>query len=215
MMFYVYELRDETGAVFYVGKGSGRRMYAHQFKAAAGERSPKARRIRSIIKAGGKVISVKVFETNDERAAIAEEVRLIAFYGRAALTNLTDGGDGITGLSPEARERIAASRRGKTASEATRAKQRAAKVGVPRSSETRKKISAYQRGSKHPWATELARRNLASGKMDFSGRRHKPSTIAKMRAAKRGHPVSGQTRRKISESKKGSVPWNKGKNRKA
>lgn len=164
--------------------------------------SPKARRIRSILKGGGKITPAIVFWTDDEGAAFSEEIRLIAQHGRENLTNLTDGGDGVRNLSPDGRERIAASRRGKKASVETRLKQRLAKIGKPRSAETRAKIAAYQRGSKHPWA-RLPRSAEHRLKLStFKGRKHTPETIAKMRAAKIGHPVSQETRDKISASKR-------------
>lgn len=194
MRFYVYELRDECGVPFYVGKGSGRRLHIHERRARAGYNSHCANKIRLILRRGGKVSTAVVFETDDEHAAFAEERRLIALYGRATLTNKTDGGDGVSNPPAEARAKIAAARRGVVASEATREKQRAAKLGKPRSAETRAKIAKAQRGSKHPWAVQP--------KGSFKGRKHSPETIEKMRAAKRGHVVSPETRRKISEAKR-------------
>lgn len=58
MRFYVYELRDELGAVFYVGKGSGRRMYEHKHKANAGQQTRRAERIREILAPGGNLVSL-------------------------------------------------------------------------------------------------------------------------------------------------------------
>ena len=210
-VFYVYELRDESDTCFYVGKGRGQRMHEHVYKARAGQDTPRAARIRQILARRGTVEAVPVFWTSDEQAAYAEEVRLIAFHGRHGLTNQTSGGCGIRDLSPESREKIAASRRGVVASAETRQRQRTAKLGKPRSPETRAKIAAYQRGSAHPWArlprSQETRRKLAT----FAGRKHSRATIAKMRAAKMGHVVSAETRRKLSIAKKGSIPWNKGR----
>ena len=194
MKFYVYELRDEHGAPFYVGKGTGRRLHIHERRAKAGHNSHCANKIRQILRRGSKVANAVMFETDDEAAAFAEERRLIALYGRATLTNKTDGGDGVSNPTPEARAKIADARRGVVASAETRAKQRAAKLGKPRSVETRAKIAKAQRGSKHPWAVQP--------KGTFKGRKHRPETIEKMRAAKRGHVVTPETRRKISETKR-------------
>jgi hypothetical protein len=202
MKFYVYELRDDRGVTFYVGKGSGRRIHEHRYKATSGELSAKARFIRALLRDNREYTAEIVYRTNIERHAFAVERWLIALHGRDRLTNHTDGGDGVPNLSPEGRERIAASRRGKIASAETREKQRKAKLGKPRSAETRKKISNYQRGSKHPWA-RLPRSEETRRKMGwFAGQKHSPETIAKMRAAKLGHSVSEETRRKISETKR-------------
>lgn len=203
-MFYVYELRDgETGETFYVGKGSGRRMYQHKYKARGGEQTPRADRIRAILAAGGTVVCVVIFETEDEREAYTREEKRIRYRWRKNLTNQTDGGCGVKNVTAAVRARLAAGRRGRKASPETRERQRAAKLGVPISARTRAKIAAYQRGSSHPWASEQAKANLASGRTTFAGRRHTPETIEKMRAAKRGHVVSEETRRKISDAKKG------------
>lgn len=199
-VFYVYELRDETGRVFYVGKGSGSRMHAHERRARRGERSHRSHVIRQILARGGEVNPVVVFTSESEADAFAEEKRLIAFYGRAALTNKTDGGDGISNPSDDVRERIAASRRGKIASEETRLRQRLAKLGTHRTDETKAKIAAFQKNQPKPWARAVAVENAK--KRPFLGKRHTPETIEKMRKAKRGHVVTEETRRKISETKK-------------
>lgn len=203
MRFYVYELRDETGATFYVGKGSNRRMYEHKYKANAGQKSPRSDRIREILARGGMVIPVKVFETDDETAAFAEEIRLIAHHGRENLTNGTKGGCGIRDLSPESRAKIAASRRGRIASAETRRRQAEAKRGVPRTTETRAKIAAYQTGKEKPWA-KLPRSEEYRAKMSQvqTGKTISAEARAKMSAAKMGHTVSAETRAKISATKK-------------
>lgn len=205
-VFYVYELRDDAGKVFYVGKGQRDRVHHHERNARRGFNSHVCAKIRKLHEAGFNITKVVVFRTDDEKAALAEEVRRIAFYGRANLTNKTDGGDGVSNPPLESRQRIADARRGCVASEATRALQRAAKLGTHRSEITKAKIAASIRGTKHPWAKAPV--NLTP---PFMGRKHTPETIAKMRKAKLGHQVTQKTRDKISESKKGTAPWNKGK----
>lgn len=202
MRFYVYELSDDLGVVFYVGKGSGRRMWQHKYKATSGENTPRAERIRLILANGGAVRLAKVFETDNEAEAYRQEVRLIARHGRDALTNQTRGGCGIRELSTEARERIAASRRGRKASEETRQKQRSRKLGNAVSDATKAKISATQTGLRKPWAVPPQHRGTGFDPATFRGRKHTPETIEKMRAAKLGHVVSEETRRKISDTKR-------------
>ena len=197
-MFYVYELRDAAGVPFYIGKGSKRRMHQHEIHARAGKKSHTCDKIRKIWKAGQQITKAIVFSSPEESAAFAEEIRLIAYYGRGTLTNKTDGGDGVRNLAQESRERIAASRRGKIASEATRNRQRLAKLGARHTPETKAKIAAKQRTIKKPWARKSGA-NLGSG---FAGKKWSAEHRAKFIAARIGHKVSKATRRKISRSKK-------------
>lgn len=107
--FYVYELRDSEGVCFYVGKGTGKRMHQHNYYARSGSvKSYVVSRIQKMMREGASYTAHKVFETDTESEALQEEVRLIAFHGRSRLTNLTDGGEGVSGLvmKPESRERM-------------------------------------------------------------------------------------------------------------
>lgn len=211
MRFYVYELRDENDMVFYVGKGSGQRINTHEQKARHGEVCHRAHKIREIWARGGKVGKVIVWRTDCEREALTEEIRLISLYGREVLTNKTDGGDGTSNLALEAREKIAASRRGVIASEETRRRQREAKLGTKRTEETRAKISRSQSGVKKPWAS-LPKSEEYKRAMSIAcqGKRASAETCSRISAAKMGHTVSAETRAKISASKQGTPAWNKG-----
>lgn len=94
-MFYVYELIDpRDGAVFYVGKGKGRRMFYHEYEAKSGGKGPKCERIREILEAGASLILKKVKEFKDEREAYLFEGAHIASIGLENLTNLIPGGIG-------------------------------------------------------------------------------------------------------------------------
>jgi hypothetical protein len=184
MHFYVYELRDETGIVFYVGAGSRSCLRQHVARAYK-ETTRKALHVRRVLERGGFVLPVVIGDYATANEAHCEERRLIALHGLANLTNSTSGGLGLSDLIPEVREKLAAAKRGR-----------------PRTQETRAKISAYQRGRAHPWARAQALQNLEFMKRAFLGRKHTPETIAKMRAAKLGHVVSEETRQKISKTKK-------------
>ena len=211
-MFYVYELRDESGRPFYVGKGSGPRMHNHEQRARRGCMSHRACKIRQIWARGGAISKVVVFDTTDEQAAFSEEIRLIAFYGREALTNKTDGGDGPSNPAPEVRAKIAAGRRGYIASPKTRELQRLAKLGTHRTPETKAKIAASLRGRKNPSAS-LPRSEEYKRAMSIAcaGKVNSPETRSRISASKMGHLVSEETRSRISTTKKGTTPWNKGR----
>lgn len=102
--FYVYtlsyppELARPDGSVFYVGKGTGRRIHRHEEEARRGHDCHKCNVIRKIWRVGGQVVKAIVLETLDEQAALDHERALIAAYGRDNLCNLTDGGEGVAGI---------------------------------------------------------------------------------------------------------------------
>ena len=105
MDFYVYIHRKKTnGEVFYVGKGSGKRAW-HSFG-----RNTLWKRTSE--KYGW---SVEIVESGLQGwYAFELEKDLIAFYGRrdlgqGTLTNLSDGGDGASGMNPETVKRISES----------------------------------------------------------------------------------------------------------
>lgn len=88
---YVYALVDQTGAVFYVGKGNGRRMFQHVTNARRGVSGPRHDRIREILAAGGEIrYEVLGQYDTDEEAGQAEVLFIAAHSG---LTNLTKGGE--------------------------------------------------------------------------------------------------------------------------
>lgn len=177
-MFYVYiHIRLDTGEIFYVGKGQKKRI-----------RSTKHRNLhwRRIVEKHGRSTYIHSSWEN-ESDAFAEEVRLIAEFRKSGvkLVNLTEGGEGSSGMAPFL---------GKTHSAETRAKISAANKGNPgcpgytHSAEARAKISAAMKGNTH---------NLG----------HFPSaeTRAKISLAKMGHAVSVETREKLSAINKGYI----------
>jgi hypothetical protein len=90
--YYVYGLVDpRTGAVFYVGKGSGRRMYQHEVDAKAGRISNGAKHARIIgILQSGERIQYHTFRANTtEDDALRLERQLITTLG--GLTNECSG----------------------------------------------------------------------------------------------------------------------------
>jgi hypothetical protein len=92
--FYVYELVDpRDGAVFYVGKGQGKRDRAHiGYARRMCVRNPaKTRRIREIMDAGHEVGIVRVVEGLGEVEALRLERAEIASHGLANLTNISRG----------------------------------------------------------------------------------------------------------------------------
>lgn len=104
--YYVYQLIDpRNNQAFYVGKGSGNRMYLHEryvWKKREWVINPqKCQTIKDILAGGHRVVYTRVF-FDTEDACLEEEKRLIKLYGKIIdntghLTNLTDGGEGQSG----------------------------------------------------------------------------------------------------------------------
>lgn len=157
--YYVYEhRRRDTGAVFYVGKGSGERLHAL---------CGRNRRWRSVAKSVGYDAAI-VFTDQDEELVLLAEMELIARHrgNGVRLTNMTDGGDGMTGyhFDPEVIARRAASQRGQrrpTVSAKLKGRPKsaehrrnlaAARLGVKASAETRALMSKVRKGKKLPLA---------------------------------------------------------------
>lgn len=101
--FYVYALFRPNGIVCYIGKGSGKRWQRHE------ELGTNPHLAAIIKKAGGSIPRIKVRENLLEDAAFEIERALIKAVGREAnggpLVNLTDGGDGVSGLKHSAETR--------------------------------------------------------------------------------------------------------------
>lgn len=144
--FYVYEhTRRDTGQVFYVGKGSGKRANC----ASRHHRSEFWQRVAS--KAHGFDVRLVVVGIDEELAFLAERERIDQLRRLGLqLTNLTDGGDGTSGWlkSPEWRAKVGAAHRGKVVSPEVRAKISAAvrASGYVHSPDARARISAGNRG---------------------------------------------------------------------
>jgi hypothetical protein len=109
--YYTYLLVDpRDGAVFYVGKGKGRRMRMHAKHAAAGRISnaEKHKRIAEI-HASGNIVIESVFSGHDiEADAYAVERALIAALRDYGLTNIAGGVvSNVDLIREQARELIA------------------------------------------------------------------------------------------------------------
>jgi hypothetical protein len=109
-MFYLYQhIRPDTGAVFYVGKGSKKRLRS---------RSHRNNHWKAIVaKAGGFNAEIVFKDDDEELIFLAEEERIDQLRKMGcALSNQTDGGKGgIKGYrhSEETRQKISENRKGK------------------------------------------------------------------------------------------------------
>jgi len=147
--YYTYAYLREDKTPYYIGKGSGKRIYSKQ----RGINAPKDK---------SRIIFLKKNLTEAE--AFKHEVYMIAILGRkdlgtGILRNLTNGGEGASGhvKSEEAKKKISVANSGKIRTEEAKKKMSKAKIGkkahnfgVPQTEKTKKKISEALSGKKHP-----------------------------------------------------------------
>jgi len=100
MKYYVYIL-SYNEIPFYVGKGSGSRMYSHVQTAKRNKsKHPVLSKIRKILANNENVEYSKIFFTDNAVEAYSKEIETIKSIGRrnlheGPLLNLTDGGEGV------------------------------------------------------------------------------------------------------------------------
>ena len=97
-LFYTYvHTRNDTGEVFYVGKGHGDR---------AKQTDGRNHYWHKIVKKHGHFVTIMREFGPDEAAAFAHEVYLIKVMREAGikLVNMTDGGEGPSGRVPDSRQ---------------------------------------------------------------------------------------------------------------
>ena len=179
LSFYAYEhIRQDTGAVFYVGKGSGPRA-----NLSTG-RNQYWKRIVSKAKA----FSARIIASNlDEELAHLVEIERINQCKRLniPLCNLTDGGEGMSGyaIPEEIRNKISASLSGRVGtplSDKAKNLLRVAKTGVPKSEETKQKLRLANLGKK---ASAEARKKMS---LAHKGKKRSDEFRKKLGDARRG-----------------------------
>jgi hypothetical protein len=173
--FYVYLLIDpRTGAVFYVGKGTGKRAKVHFSASSLKRRNMKNSTIKAIISENLSPVVEIVSTDLSEPEAFDVEKTLIAKYGRrdigtGILTNLTDGGEGTSGYrhaprSEETRRKISEAHKGMRYSEEVNRKK--GSPGERNPMYGKKKSENFRRVMK-----EIHEARKASGAVNFNAKR--------------------------------------------
>ena len=189
--FYVYEhIRKDTGAVFYIGKGRGGRHCSKR------DRNQYWHNV--VNKAGGFDSRVVIEDQSEELILLAEieKISQLRMLG-VTLVNLTDGGEGITGLKRSEESKLAMSQKlkGKSHKHTPESieKIRQANTGVVFSDERKEKLRQKALGRKMlPHVREALNERMKSFKQSEEtkehlrqvniGRKHTPEALAKMSA---------------------------------
>lgn len=164
---FIYGLNDPTtGKCRYVGKAADPHKRFGKHLLIAGRRSTyKDCWIQELAAQGLK----PVLEVLDEVPALEwefwerEYIRVFRMVG-FSLTNLTDGGDGISGVTERTRAKMSAARKGKHLSEDTCERMRVARTGKILSEETRAKIGASNFGKRRSSEARSKMREVHIGK---------------------------------------------------
>lgn len=179
--FYVYVVFRIDGSPCYVGKGKTQKFQCLDRRYIHLRRSHN-QWLRRIVSKEGEVPIVTIRSGLSEPEAFEIEIALIKAIGRhpnGPLVNMTDGGDGLVGLSAETRAKMSASKRGVIFSPEHREKLSQAKLGKKQTPEAIEKRVAKTRGiPRPPEVREKVRLGLL-------GKKHTPERVAKNRAAKK------------------------------
>ena len=215
--FYVYEhISKDTGAVFYVGKGSGQRAKHGVNRGVYWD--------RVVNKAGGYSINYPVKNVDEELSLLAE-MELIDQYRKLGvqLVNVSAGGEGTTGWIPTEETRRKIGLANKTTPKASG--ELHGMYGKKHTEESLAKMSASQKGrmsgEKHPFygkqhsdetksKISVNRKGKLSGKANpVFGKKHSPELIAQIALKNTGKKASAETKAKQSSSALAGAPTSK------
>jgi hypothetical protein len=216
--FYTYLHCRPDGTPFYVGKGFGNRAYHIERN-----RNPHHRHI--VAKYGAMNIRVYIFECDSETQALTDEIHQIAQLRAEGhnLANITNGGDGVSGLVHSEKTRRLLAKKAAMASRAIwndpEYRERMSRIrseqyhptGLRHTENAKRRIgeaskcNQYALGYHH---TEEAKERIGKasvGRKPYLGRKHDDKTKQKMSEAHMGHETSAETRAKIGAAHRGKT----------
>mgnify|MGYP003651435328 CR=1 FL=1 len=184
--YYVYlHTRNDTGEVFYVGKGQGRRAWW---------KNGRNKHWHFLAQKHGYEVHIWRNELTEAQAFEIEKER-ISFYGRKNLCNYTDGGDGASGAKKTEAQKLHIKEKmlGRKFSEQTLQNMKIA--ASKRSKETRQKQADAIRGRK---LNEEHKQKISAAGI---GRTPTEATRKKISDAHKGKPKSAEAVKKMAQSK--------------
>jgi hypothetical protein len=172
-MYYTYAYLREDRTPYYIGKGSGKRVYS---------------KIRSVsIPPEDRILILKKDLTEEE--SFQHEKYMIAIFGRkdlgtGILRNKTDGGEGVSGhiYTEEQRQKITQSKLGKNFGMIG---ENHHMYGKTHTTEARKKMSEKVSGEKHPMYGKKGKEHHSYGYRHTEEARKQMSEISRIRNANR------------------------------
>ena len=174
-MYYTYAYLREDGTPYYIGKGSGGRVYKRSKKCT---KPPKDK---------NRIIILKNNLT--EKEAFRHEKYMIFVFGRkdlgtGILHNKTDGGEGVSGhiYTEEQKQKITQSKLGKNFGMVGENHHMYGKTHTP---EARKKMSEKVSGEKHPMYGKKGKEHHSYGYKHTEETRKQMSEISRVRNANR------------------------------
>ena len=195
--FYVYHhIRPDTGQVFYVGKGIGRRAFDR------GERRGQFWH-RVVKKAGGVSVEIVAQKLTEDEAFLLEKQNIAAFRKqRVRLCNLTDGGDGASGLKRTSawKRMMSKVHSGKVVSEEVRLKisESVKASGFVHTDEMLKKMSKASKGQKRSLGYKRTEEWKTQQRIRSSGNKSRlGQTRSEEERAKSSASLSGRIQTKI------------------
>lgn len=217
---YIYYDPSRNNEPIYVGKGKGNRAWRH-----LNRKDTKHIFVSRLVHMRNKGVSpiIGIYGGLDEEFAFFLEQELIAKFGRknigtGPLLNLTDGGEGGSGvvlseetryklgqvwrgkkLYPETVKKISEALTGKTMQQQTKDKISKANKGRVQSEEHKRKVSASMTGRV---VSEETKKNISKA---LTGRTLSEEHIRKVSEGNKGKVFSEETKKKLSEAAKGRV----------
>lgn len=151
-IYYLYSHSTLSGEIYYIG--IGKKIYTNYPYARAYNKNLRTKFWKNVYNKHGLVVNI-LLESDDRNFIIEKEIELINLHGRrdlktGNLVNLTAGGEGTNGRSPDITKQVALKNKGKKRTQEVKEKFRQIKLN--QSVETRKKISESHMGKEQPWS---------------------------------------------------------------